>query len=409
MNYPIRSNNPNDYPKLPARFRSYEAVNYAPAADAEPIGAAGLFEALRRNRGVLLVSALSATVLALLLAWIETPVYRADAVIEIDGVTGPSQSGANAAISSREYVTEPYIQTQMKILRSDTILQRVADKLHLADRADYRRTPKPWERWYKHAAAGNGKASEREEILKKLGNQLTVRSSGQSSVIEIQGESSDPQLAADIVNTLAMEFIDYNIERRVSGAKISSETLDKQVGELRANLEHSEQELQRYATSAGLLLTGSGNETVADSRLRQLQDALAKAQEARIAEQAKYDRAQTSAAESLPEVLDDDTLRNYRLKLTDLRRQFAELSSTLQPAHYKVKETQAQIRELEGALERGRTHALERIRNQYLSAQQREKMLSDDYNRQFKLVTGQSQGAVHYNMLKRDVDTNRQL
>src|SRR5262249_7065636 len=42
-------------------------------------------------------------------------------------------------------------------------------------------------------------------------------------------------------------------------------------------------------------------------------------------------------------------------------------------------------------------------------AQQREKMLSDDYNRQFKLVTGQSLGAVHYNMLKRDVDTNRQL
>src|ERR1043166_1816375 len=36
-------------------------------------------------------------------------------------------------------------------------------------------------------------------------------------------------------------------------------------------------------------------------------------------------------------------------------------------------------------------------------------MLSDDYNRQFKLVTGQSQGAVHFNMLKRDVDTNRQL
>ena len=108
-------------------------------------------------------------------------------------------------------------------------------------------------------------------------------------------------------------------------------------------------------------------------------------------------------------MLDDDTLRNYRVRLTDLRRQLAELTATYQPAHYKVKECQAQIRELEAALDRGRTHSLERIRNQYLSAQQREKMLSDDYNQQFKLVTGQSFGAVHYNMLKRDVDTNRQL
>jgi receptor protein-tyrosine kinase len=74
-----------------------------------------------------------------------------------------------------------------------------------------------------------------------------------------------------------------------------------------------------------------------------------------------------------------------------------------------VKECQAQIGELEAALERGRAHALERIRNQYLSAQQREKLLSDDYNRQFRVVTEQSQGAVRYNMLKREVDTNRQL
>ena len=143
--------------------------------------------------------------------------------------------------------------------------------------------------------------------------------------------------------------------------------------------------------------------------MRQLQDTLSKAQEARVAEEARYERTRNSPAESLPEVLDDDTLRNYRVKLTDLRRHLAELSATLQPAHYKVKECQAQIRELEAALERGRAQILQRIRNQYLSAQKREKLLSHDYSRQAELVTRQSQRAVRYNMLKRDVDTNRQL
>jgi capsular exopolysaccharide synthesis family protein len=376
--------------------------------ETEPNGAAGLSEALRGSRVVLLVCVVLAGMLGLLIALAQTPVYRAEGVIEVEGFTPGVSAGVSSAVVSRENVTEPHIQTQMKILHSDTMLQRVADKLKLAGRAEYREPQASWRRWEKSLLGRPLTSTPREEVLKKLSDQVAVRGSGQSSVIDISCESSNPQLAADIVNTLSMEFMDFNIERRVSGAKLNGETLDKQVNELRANLEHSEQQLQRYAAGAGLVLM-SGNDSVADLRLRQLQDSLTKAQESRIAEQAKYDRAQTSAPESLPEILDDDTLRNYRVRLTDLRRQLAELSATFQPAHYKVRETQAQIRELEAAIDRGRTHSLERIRNQFLSAQQREKMLTDDYNRQFKVVTGQSVGAVHYNMLKRDVDTNRQL
>src|SRR5207248_2005350 len=51
----------------------------------------------------------------------------------------------------------------------------------------------------------------------------------------------------------------------------------------------------------------------------------------------------------------------------------------------------------------------QRIWNQYLSGQHREKLLSDDYLRQAGLVTKQSESGVRYNMLKREVDTNRQL
>jgi polysaccharide biosynthesis transport protein len=410
MNYPIRSN-PNDYsfPKPPARWRPYDAVSYGPVIEPEPNGAAGLLEAVKGSRGVLVLCALSATILALAIAWVQEPVYRAEAILEVEGSSAATTDAGNASVASHQDVTEPYIQTQIKILRSETLLQRVVDKLNLAKRSEYEPEQKFWRRWSRPLSESTQRTAERGEVLKKLNDQLTIRSPGQSRLIEIQSESSDPQLAADIVNTLAMAYTDFNIERRVNGAKVSSVSLEKQVSDLRGNLERSEQELQRYAAGAGLLMTGAGNETVADSRLRQLQDGLSKAQEARIAEQAKYDRAQSNAAESLPEVLDDETLRSYRIRLTDLRRQLAELTATYQPAHYKVRECQAQIRELETALERGRTNALGRIRNQYLSAVQREKMLQEDYNRQFKVVTGQSQGAVHYNMLKREVDTNRQL
>jgi len=375
--------------------------------DPELLSARDLLDALRRSRGLILACLISGAMLALLIGWLQTPIYRAQATIELQRSGGSLLNGGDVYPPVHESGPEPYIQTQLKILQSETVLQRLAKKLRLAERSEFRPAMRSWLHSHK-LAAGDLTASARERITKKLARDISIRASGQASVIEIFYESTDPQLATDVVNTLAGEFIAHSIERRVQAARRTGESLEKQVSEVRDNLERSENELQRYAASAGLLVTGN-NDTVADLRLRQLQDALTKAQEARIGEQARYERARSSPPESLPEVLDDDTLRNYRVKLTDLRRHLAELNATLKPAHYKVKECQAQIGELEEALERGRTQILQRIWNQYLSAQHREKLLSDDYLRQAGLVTKQSESSVRYNMLKSVVDTNRQL
>jgi len=392
---------------LPSELPTIEVGGNGLKVEPESLSARDLLDALRRSGGVLLACVISGGMLALLIGWVQTPIYRAQETIELQRSSGSLLNSGDVYPPVHESVTEPYMQTQLKILRSETVLQRVAKKLRLAERSEFRPASRSWLHSHK-LAAGDLTAADSERITKILARDISARASGQASVIEILYESPDPQLATDVVNTLAGEFIAHSVERRIQAARRTGESLEKQVSEVRDNLERSENELQRYAASAGLLVTGN-NDTVADLRLRQLQDALTKAQEARIGEQARYERARSSPPESLPEVLDDDTLRNYRVKLTDLRRHLAELNATLQPAHYKVKESQAQIAELEAALERGRGQILQRIWNQYLSAQQREKLLSDDYLRQAGLVTKQSESGVRYNMLKRVVDTNRQL
>src|SRR5260221_1249516 len=88
-----------------------------------------------------------------------------------------------------------------------------------------------------------------------------------------------------------------------------------------------------------------------ESRLKELQDALDKAQADRIAGQAKLEGAKSKPADTLPEVLDDTTMREYRQRLTELQRQYAELSATLTPAHYKVQPVQSQIDSLKSSLQ----------------------------------------------------------
>ena len=93
----------------------------------------------------------------------------------------------------------------------------------------------------------------------------------------------------------------------------------------------------------------------------------------------------------------------------DLRRQHAELSATYKPEYSKVKRVQAQIVTLESALKRERNAILERIRNDFQEAQGREKMLGADYANQARLVTEQAEKSIQYGILKREVDSTRQL
>ena len=178
--------------------------------------------------------------------------------------------------------------------------------------------------------------------------------------------------------------------------------------DVRIKLEKSEDELQSYAQASGLVFT-SEKDNVAEEKLRQLQEELSKAQADRVDKQSKYELASTAPPESLPEVVDNPTLKEYQVKLIDLRRQLAELFSSLTAAHPAVKKIQAQITTLEAALEKERTNIIQRMRNEFGSSQRREHLLTANYASQALLMSEQAAKVSHYNILKNEVDTNRQL
>jgi len=111
---------------------------------------------------------------------------------------------------------------------------------------------------------------------------------------------------------------------------------------------------------------------LAENGLKQLQDELSKAQADRIASQAKFEEAKNKPADSVPEISDDPTMREYRQRMTELQRQYAELSATLTPEHYKVQRVQAQITELQFNMLQERSNIQRRIGNEYAAALRRE-------------------------------------
>jgi uncharacterized protein involved in exopolysaccharide biosynthesis len=164
-----------------------------------------------------------------------------------------------------------------------------------------------------------------KQALESAAGSLRIRAVGQTRILEISADSTNPRVAADFANTLVSEFIEQNLEARGKALQQTSQWLTRQLEEMRVKLERSEDQLQAYARGSGLMFTADKN-TVSEERLRQYQQALSTTQADRATKQARYEMAKNNPPESLPDILNDESLRASQTKIADLRRQLAELS-----------------------------------------------------------------------------------
>ncbi|MCW5978486.1 MAG: polysaccharide biosynthesis tyrosine autokinase [Bryobacteraceae bacterium] len=307
-------------------------------------------------------------------------------------------------------LTRETIDTQIQILKSDALVDRTLLKLGWSPGPAPLRPgddrPSAWRRALQ--IAENPAADPLQLRLAEARDSLKIRAQGQTRIVEILVDSSDPALASAFANTLANEYIDQNLESRWQMTQRTGEWLSKQLDEMKIKLERSEDRLQDYARRAGLMFTEKQG-SVQEDKLRQVQEDLSRAQADRISRQSRFELAKTSPPETLADVLNDSTLRDYQAKLTDLRRRESELATTYTPEHASVRRVQAQIATLQAALNTERDAVLRRIRNDYDEAVRRESLLELNFVRQSNLVTEQSGKSIQYNILKREVDSNRQL
>jgi polysaccharide biosynthesis transport protein len=108
-------------------------------------------------------------------------------------------------------------------------------------------------------------------------------------------------------------------------------------------------------------------------------------------------------------VIDNERLSGYQVKLADLRRNLAELRSIYTPDHPRVKQVEAQIAALDSTFQKERDGVIARIRNDFQAAQRRESLLNAAYAAQTQVVSDRSAKLATYDILRREVETNRQL
>jgi succinoglycan biosynthesis transport protein ExoP len=351
----------------------------------------------------------------------QRPVYRAQALLEIQKENPDIPTIKE--LYELEEVSDAYLRTQYSILGSESLARRVIGQLQLESLPEFN-SRKWWELWPRQKKSNARPAfavgplpesrdrETSERVLERFEDRLTIEPISRSRLVALRFDSRDAELAARVVNTLAEGYIDQNLEGRWQVTAKAGDWLSQQLVGVKAKLEKSEDDLQSYARRHGLVFleTDKGaSENVVNQRMHELQEQLTKAQAERYEKEALYRLVETSDAGALPGVFDNKLIQDLSERLAELKRELAQLSTTFNPSYPRAKEIQSQIDEIKASLEEERQRAADRIVNDYSAAVRRERLVKGALEEQQKQVSLIAEKSVQYNILKREVETNRQL
>jgi succinoglycan biosynthesis transport protein ExoP len=374
---------------------------------------------IQKRRATILTIAFIVFSMGLFATLKEKPVYRARVLVEIQKENPDIPSLQE--LFQLESISDTYLETQYRILKSENLARRVISDLKLDQLSEFNQPPHWWARRSQKATlqpaltaleSSSPESTIDNEVLKKFQDRLDVEPLKRSRLVEVSFESNDRNLAAQVVNTLASTYIQQNLESRWQASQKASEWLSQQLMGMKSKLEKSEDDLQQYARDNGLLFleTDKGtSENIVTQRLRQLQEELTKAQADRYEKQSLYFLVQQGDFSSLPGIFNNKLMQDLTEKSAELQRERSRLSSIFNPDYPQVKEIQNQIDEAQSDLSSERERAAKAITNDYRATVERENMLQQAFKDQQHDADLIAEKSVQYNILKRETDTNKQL
>ncbi len=334
-----------------------------------------------------------------------TPMYRATVKLELNPpVVQVTQNDSTMEAASED---SAFLETQYGLLESRALAERVAQELNLASDPSF--TSEEMSREQRQRVATDILAAG-----------VDVRPVERSRLVDVAFVSADPQLAARVANGYAESFINSSLERRYQASSYARDFLQRQIGIVRQELENSERQLVAYAQQQGIINTGGGGSAgtgnagsdagtpVADSLValnRELADATAR----RIATEQRY--RQALASSNTAEVT--ERTAGLRNQLALLQAEYQEKLGVFQPDYPAMVQMQARITSLEQAI----TAEAANVRSGRAGTQRAEFQAAVAEERALQGRVEQLRGAVlnlrgrtiQYNILQRDVDTNRAL
>lgn len=427
-----KSENTNS-PPLPAPPRNAHVpveVMGGPVPEQESSADIGDYIDIVLRRKWLILTIITAAVLSgLIVSYAKKPLYRASGKIELSIQAPRVTKFDDMLMLGTQLQTREFMQTQLKLLKSQTLANRVIDKLDLGNNPAFNPPPSntgpgPIGK-FQASVKGTIKsllepvrpeATEppppdlkkrmiRKGIEAKFTGSLTVQPERDTTIFYLAFTSPSPTIARDAVNTLIQEFIAWQVDKKIEATITAKQRLEKQIELARIQLEKAEDRLNAFSRKAGIVSLNS-NLNLIYSQLEEANKAYAAAQAERIHKETLYGESRKEGG-SIPPGLESPLLQKLRADYSTVAGEYQEGNATFKDDYPKIQNIKAKMLTVEKQMKAEEGRILELIKNEYLTALKQEEHLKEDSESKKALALGLNDQAVQYKILEREVETSK--
>jgi len=355
---------------------------------------------LRKHQWLIVTFLLTVVTVVTIASFKMKPVYVAAARVEVDK---ESQNMAPFPDSNSfgEYEdSENYIETQSKILQSETLALMTIKSLDLGRYPEFG--------GMSNISARDGALPRRPAILGAFLGRLTVKRIPSSRLIEVQFEAEDAQLAAAIVNAHLQNFVEQNFRSKYDATTQASNWLSAELEGLRIKVEKSEDARIAYERENQIWQIDE-KQDITTQKLSDLSKAVTDAQTDSAQKEALYRMAISGNMDALPAARTSEVISSLIKHKSELDEQYAEALGQYGPNFPKVLRLAEQQKEVEKNLADARKVLVESVEIEFNTAKSRVELLQEALDKQKSEANDLAEKLVQYHILQHDAESNKQL
>lgn len=344
---------------------------------------------LWRSRLLLLAAGLGGLGLGILAAEVQTPRYRAHTLLEVMPPNPTSLTVTDALVGTGNPIRDrQFFNTQLSVLRSRALGERVVTKLKLADKPPFK---------------------DHRDAAGLFMSYVQVEAIPETFVVEVRVTHPDPKEAALWANTLADLYVDYSIEGQVEAARRAYRWVTERLAETQSNMQEAQDKLLKSYQGQDLFVP-EGSVSAITTSITKLNEDHVQAQARKITLQAVLSefavmRQRGRDMDAVPQVASDATLLDLNGKLQALSLDLSRLKEKYKQAHPEVQKVQVQL----DLLKKARTARIQQIedglRAEYRQLERREAELKEAIEAQKDQAVAQSRKLTELDSLKKQADS----
>ena len=369
------------------------------ATSAPPAG--GLFEqefdlryyadVLWRGRALVVAAALTGAALGLLVAFLQTPEYRASAMVQIEPPTPTFLSVTDALVGGGNYwQNADFYNTQFRILRSKAVGDKAVLRLQAL-----------------------GQFKDEPNASGVLLSHLGIEPIPESRLVWVQVTHRDPKLAAEWANTVAEVYIEQSLSSRLDAAKRAYEWLQERLQATQRSMREAQEKLLKSYQGQDLFVP-EGSVSAVSTSIAKLNDDFIGVQGRLIELQAAVKqlaemRRRGQSLDTVPQVAADAQVAGYNQQLGALNLEMARLREKFREAHPEVQKIQVQIAEIGRAKQARASQVEQGLKAEQAQLERRAAELRAAIDAQKATAATQSQKSAELEALKKEAQSANSL